>query len=263
MSESAMDRDARSPSELRRLSVAMLPELVDDALLATSTAVIIDIFRASTTIVHALANGARAVHPCLTVEAAQSRASQLPSDQRLLGGERGGVRIEGFDLGNSPFEYASDVVKGKEIVFTTTNGTKALNRCRNALRVVIGSFVNISAVAKLLLSAPGDVLLVCAGTDGHMTAEDILFAGALVEELTRSHPRLFQLDICAEISRDFRQQRAKSKETWRSAMQSSRGGSNLVALGYERDIERATTRDLFDVVPVWDQESGTIVVELR
>ncbi len=110
---------------MKRLSVAMLPELVDDSLLASSTVVVIDIFRASTTIIHALAHGARAIHPCLSVDDAQRIAVTLPTPQRLLGGERGGVKIAGFDLGNSPFEYTSDVVHGKDIVFTTTNGTKA------------------------------------------------------------------------------------------------------------------------------------------
>lgn len=243
---------------MKRLSVAMLPELVDDSLLATSTVVIIDIFRASTTIIHALAHGARRVHPCLSVDDARQIAAKIPPDQRLLGGERGGIKIAGFDLGNSPFEYTPDVVDGKDIIFTTTNGTKALNRCREAKRIVIGGFVNISAIAKLLASSSDDALLVCAGTDGHLTAEDILFAGSLVDILIRDAGQSYQLDIGGEISREFALRRSKCDHDWQAAMRSSRGGSNLIALGYERDIERSIERDRFDVVPMWDCESQSL-----
>lgn len=237
----------------------MLPELVDDALLPTSTAVIIDVLRASTTIVHALANGARAVHPCVSVEEAQQIAARFPTERRLLGGERGGVKIPGFDLGNSPFEYGPEVVGGKEVIFTTTNGTRALNRCLAAQKIVVGAFVNISAVARSVQAEETDVLLCCAGTDGHLTAEDVLFAGALVDLLTAGSPQSFDTDLGAELARDFTRQRSKSDDTWRNAMRSSRGGANLIELGYERDIDRAITRDLFDVVPEWDRESGILV----
>ncbi len=246
----------------RRLSVAMLPELVDDALLPTSTVVIIDVFRASTTIIHALANGATAVHPCVSVEDAQKLAERFPPDQRLLGGERGGVKIPGFELGNSPFEYTPEIVRDKEVIFTTTNGTRALNRCLAARRIVIGAFVNISAVARSLQSSNDDVLLVCAGTAGRLTAEDILFAGSLVESLTEPADQPFATDLGAELARDFTRQRSKSNDAWQSAMQASRGGANLMALGYERDIERSITRDVFEVVPVWDRESGVLVAAI-
>ncbi len=245
---------------MKRLSVAMLPELVDDSLLASSTVVVIDIFRASTTIIHALAHGARAIHPCLSVDDAQRIAVTLPTPQRLLGGERGGVKIAGFDLGNSPYEYTSDVVQGKDIVFTTTNGTKALNRCREAKRIVIGGFVNISAISELIRSSTDDVLLACAGTDGQLTAEDILFAGSLVEMLIRNEESEFQLDIGADISREFAQRRSRTDHDWQAAMRSSRGGANLIALGYERDIARSIERDKFDIVPMWDGDSGTLVL---
>lgn len=244
----------------RRLSVAMLPELVDDSLLATSTVVIIDIFRASTTIIHALAHGARAIHPCLSVDDAQRIAATIPTQQRLLGGERGGVKIAGFDLGNSPFEYTPDVVQGKDIVFTTTNGTKALNRCQEAKQIVIGGFVNISAISELIRCSTDDVLLACAGTDGHLTAEDILFAGSLVEMLLRDTNHSFQLDIGADISRDFAQRRSKTEHDWHAAMRTSRGGANLIALGYERDIARSIERDRFEIVPMWDCASRTLIL---
>lgn len=245
---------------LRRLSVAMLPELVDESLLPSASVVVIDVFRASTTIIHALANGARAVYPCLTVEDAQRLAVGSPREQRLLGGERGGVTIPGFDLGNSPFEYTPNAVRGKDIIFTTTNGTRALQSCLAARSIVIGGFVNISAVARLLLKSPDDVLLVCAGNVGHLTAEDILFAGSLVEWLTSHADHRFITDIGAELAREYTRHQSRSEVAWQNAMRSSRGGANLMSLGYERDIERSIAEDLFEVVPVWEPASESLVI---
>ena len=103
----------------------------------------------------------------------------------ILGGERGGLPIPGFDLGNSPAEYTRERVAGKTVVFTTTNGTRAMQRCKQASRVLLGAFVNFSAVCREL-GGVEQVVLVCAGTDGHVTREDTLFAGAVVDDLARA-----------------------------------------------------------------------------
>ncbi len=125
---------------------------------------------------------------------------------------------------------------------------------------MIGGFVNISAISELIRSSTDDVLLICAGTDGQLTAEDILFAGSLVEMLLRNEEGDFDLDIGADISRDFAQRRSRTDHDWQAAMRSSRGGANLIALGYERDIARSIERDKFDIVPMWDGDSGTLVL---
>src|SRR5262249_38742437 len=104
------------------------------------------------------------------------------------GGERGGKRIDGFDLGNSPLEYTRDRLNGKTLVFTTTNGTRAMLHSRQAARILIGAFVNLSALCRELESADA-VDIVCAGTDRQITREDVLFAGAVGDELGRSRPR--------------------------------------------------------------------------
>jgi 2-phosphosulfolactate phosphatase len=169
------------------------------------------------------------------------------------------VRIPGFDLGNSPFEYEPSIVDGKDVIFTTTNGTRALNRCEAARRILIGAFINMSALSRELANSSGDVLLCCAGNAGQLTAEDILFAGSIVEELTARDPLTFDCDIGAELSREFMRQRSKSESAWNAAMRSSRGGANLMSLGYEQDIERSITRDVFDIVPVWDAKERVLV----
>ena len=142
-------------------------------------AVVIDLLRATTTIIAGLAGGARSVLPCGDIETAKRVAAGFPVGSVLLGGERGGVRIEGFDLDNSPLAYTAERVGGKIIVFTTTNGTAALLRSQAADRVLVGSLVNRRAVARAIAADDSSVHVVCAGTDGHVTAEDVLAAGAI------------------------------------------------------------------------------------
>src|SRR5262245_39532454 len=123
----------------RQIDVFLLPALVEPAALAGKTAVVIDVLRATTTIVQALATGAKEIVPLQEVDEARRLAEKL-GEGAILGGERGGVLIPGFDLGNSPAEYTAAKVAGKTVVFTTTNGTRALQRCKMAERVLIGAF---------------------------------------------------------------------------------------------------------------------------
>jgi len=254
---------------MRQLRVHYLPESVAAEEMASGTAVVIDVLRATTTIVFALAAGARAVIPCLTIENARAAAAALPADGVVLGGERGGRPIEGFDLGNSPAEYVAGMVSGKTIVLTTTNGTKALLQCAGAEHIVIGSFVNLSAVCSVL-SGRHSVDLVCAGTDGQITREDVLVAGAIVDRLTCE-----QLDF--EPAWELNGEARAARDAWLAviggatgreltarlieAMRASRGGENLVALGMAGDIELAAQIDRFPIVPRFDPASGRIVVD--
>src|SRR5262245_46344429 len=127
----------------RELSVHLLPGLIEPGRLAGGVAVAVDVLRATTTIVHALAAGCPAVWPCAEVEEAKVRAAGI-GRRALLAGERGGVAISGFDLGNSPGDFKSSACKGRDLVLTTTNGTKALLRAAEAERVMVGAFVNFS-----------------------------------------------------------------------------------------------------------------------
>ena len=164
--------------------VHLLPDLFQPEQLTGGIAVIIDILRASTTMITALHHGAAAVVPWGTVEQAMHiRQTSGPETRVLLGGERGGVRIEGFDLGNSPADYTTDVVDSRILGFTTTNGTRALLRSVQADQIVVGAFVNLSVLITHLRRKNRPVHLVCAGTDGHITGEDVLFAGAVVDRL--------------------------------------------------------------------------------
>ena len=237
----------------------LLPELMTEEELPESTAVVIDVLRASTTICHTLAAGADAVIPCLTTDEARSLRERRP--ELLLGGERGGVKIDGFDLGNSPFEYTPEIVTGKTIAFTTTNGTKALHRCREARLTVIGGFVNLSAVVACLLDADRPVHLVCAGTNGAITAEDVLFAGAVAAELQVKRPNVELVGDGVRLALDFYRTNSQNEAQFLAAMLDSQGGRNLQQLGQTSDIERAAERNRFSLAPQWNSASNTISSE--
>jgi 2-phosphosulfolactate phosphatase len=231
----------------RQIDVYLLPALVEPTDLAGKTAVVIDVLRATTTIVHALAAGATEVAPCQEVNEALRLKTQL-GDQAVLGGEREGLPIAGFDCGNSPAEYTPSRVRGKTLVFTTTNGTRALDRCRHARRVLIGAFVNFSALCRELASE-SEIALVCAGTDGHVTREDTLLAGAIVEDLFKSGQT--ELNDQAEIAADAWQTavRLLTDRPLGLTLRASRGGRNLIETGQENDIDLAAQLDKFDFVP--------------
>ena len=224
-------------------------------------AVVIDVLRASTTIAQALAAGADAVIPCGEITEAKHWAANLPPGSYLLGGERGGVKIEDFDLGNSPLEYTPENVSGRTILFTTTNGTKALKQCEHAEQIVIGSFANLDAVAKKVGKAFRPVHLVCAGTEGAVSAEDVLCAGGLISDLQilRGRKILTQNDA-NRLAFELYAAHSQSEAAFLEALRESAGGRNLLALGYEADVKWAARRNRFHLVPEYNRETGRIEI---
>lgn len=236
------------------LVIHSLPETVAPADLAGGVVVVIDVLRATTVIVQGLAHGARAVVAAASIEEAHLVASRWPTPERLLGGERHGVKIAGFDLDNSPYNYSPEVVVGKTIVFTTTNGTRALRWAEQAAEIRIAAFANLTAVVESLREETRPVHLLCAGTDNRITGEDLLVAGAIAEGLTRS----FTIHRESLIFAEFWQQHGGEAGERLRTMRESAGGRNLVELGFDRDIERASLVDLYSVVPVLDRVSGEL-----
>ncbi len=245
----------------RSVFVHFLPALFDPAALSGGIAVIADILRASTTITHALANGALRVIPCGTVDEALHLRKTHSNETVLLGGERGGVKIEGFELSNSPDDYDTSTVSGRTIGFTTTNGTKALLRASEAERSIIGCFANLSRVVDFLIGQRRSMHVVCAGTNGAITGEDILFAGAVVGRLIKIDPNI---ELCDSALIAFNHWLSEvtggTSEELRSAMLKSQGGRNLLALKYEKDI---TTASAIDSVPVLGIVEASGIVTLN
>jgi 2-phosphosulfolactate phosphatase len=238
---------------------------------AGGIAVVIDVLRASTTLVTALANTASRIRPVPAVAEALALAEATGAGRPLLGGERGGLRIAGFDLGNSPLEYSPATVAGREIIVTTTNGTAALEACLAADEVLVGAIVNRTAVARLardLARQRGatDIHLVCAGTDGHVTEEDLLAAGAILEAAARLPGGADDaLDPVASATRaSFCRvvgQAASPQAAITAAFAASRGGSNLIALGMAADLPAAAAIDSIAVVPRLERATGWLIAD--
>ena len=242
------------------INVTFLPELSCENRYAGRCTIVIDVLRATTSIVYALASGARQVIPCIHVAEARQLAAELGAEA-VLGGERGGRQIDGFDLGNSPTEYTPEAVRDKTVVFTTTNGTKAMQHCRQAKRVLIGAFVNFSAVCDCL-SQEQHVEILCAGTRGRITREDILLAGAFAEEMQQGRgggpARLDdQAAIAAAAWNQVRTDFAAGTPLAQSLRNSS-GARSLIEIGLERDVEIAGQIDRFDLTPELDLASWSI-----
>ena len=244
----------------RDIFVHLLPVLFQPDDLRGGTAVVIDVLRASTTITHALAAGANAVIPCEEVEEARQIAANLPATDVVLGGERDSKKIEGFDLDNSPLQYTPETVDGKTVVFTTTNGTRALSRSRQAERILLGSFVNLNAVIESLAEDDCALHLVCAGTHGQISAEDVLCAGAIAEGLATTLGSTSRRHDQTRIAMDFFAANMQDESSLLESLRESLGGRNLHRLGFDADIERAATRDLFDLVPCYSPQTGRIEV---
>jgi 2-phosphosulfolactate phosphatase len=247
-----------------QVNVYALPTLASAAELADATAVVIDVLRASTTIVHALEAGATEVVPCLEIDDALRVADEADAEGVVLGGERQAVPIDGFDLGNSPSEYTPYSVGGRRVVITTTNGTRAMLAARPARRVLVGAFVNLSAVCQQLLDAE-KVCLICAGTGGQYSRDDILCAGLMVDWLERRGGLIYQLNAQAITARENWTTsfpgpagiggEPLDPERLAAELRKSLGGQNLTAVGLDADIVDAARLDHFSSVPELDRDS--------
>lgn len=250
---------------LRYCHLYLTPTAVSDGDCAGRTAIVIDVLRATTTIIQAVAAGADSVVPCVEVSTAVETARRL-GPSALLAGERGGVKLAGFDLGNSPAEYVPQSVGGRAIVLTTSNGTRAIAAARSSAHVLIGALVNRAAVAALAASLGRDVAIICAGSDDEIGVDDELTGGAIIAELDRLAPQL-RLDgasmraaerwraVVGDAAGDMR---PGSTEAIIAALTDSRGGATLTSLGCHSDIAWCARLDSTSLVPRLDRATGCI-----
>lgn len=221
----------------------LLDEIAPEELIGSVT-VVADILRASSTIITALSQGAQAVIPCLTVEEANATAAH--SSDILRGGERHGTLVDGFDLSNSPADYLTAQVSGRSVAFTTTNGTRALLGCREADRVFVGCFLNLGHLERRLRSFHCPLHIICAGTNGQVTGEDVLFAGALTRRILDNGQASPVLTDMTAIALGFFDTDRGATLTQR--LQATQGGRYLTELGLEADIAFASQTDSIPVV---------------
>jgi len=233
-------------------AVALPDHLVDDQL-AGKIAVVIDVLRATTTIVEALGHGARSVVPVASVGGARIMAHDR--DGALLCGERGGVKPDGFSLGNSPLEYSGDVVGGLDCVLTTTNGTRALHMSTEGDEVLVGAITNVDALCERIRGDGRDVVLVCSGTDGRVSFEDCLGAGVIVDRLG------YQASDNAAMMFHAMEGAATRFGGLRYAVESSFHAKRLIELGFGDDVAFACQIGTSSIVPVFDSGIGEILAD--
>lgn len=209
------------------------------------TVVVIDVLRATTVIITALAHGADNVIAINTPDEAIA-LQQFLGDDMLLGGERNAEKIPGFDFDNSPLSYECEHLVGKTLIMTTTNGTLAINNAQKAKRLLIGAFVNLSAVAE---SIKNDlkVTLLCSGNDGYFTMEDTLCATTIIEQLKSLCDEL-TLSDAAIFCDSFN---PLNKESLLKLAAQGKHYKTLINKGYDADIERCFTFDKYDIVPIY------------
>ncbi len=217
---------------------------------------VIDVLRASTTIATALANGARSVIPIESSEEVALRSKGFERGAVLLAGERRLHTIEGFDLGNSPLEYTREVVEGKTILFTTTNGTAAILGIAGARDVVIASYVNFSPVAAMLRAAARsgtDLSILCAGRDRKFSLEDAACAGRFVRSITKRLANVGVNDAaraCALLDRKY-------GDNIGQLFADAEHGQALAEAGFAEDLTACARIDAHPVVPVWHERQIT------
>lgn len=225
---------------MRTIDVCLTPDLMHLYRVEDRSVVVVDILRATSCMTTALAHGVSKIFPVAGLEEALS----LKSSDVYTAGERDGKKVEGFDFGNSPFEYMQPELKGKSLAFTTTNGTQAIVKSLGAREIIVGSFLNVSTVAKHLAASSNNVLVVCAGWKGKFNLEDTLFAGALVEQLTG----ILKPECDSALAAAHLYDRAKSDMV--TFLSNSSHVQRLARLGISKDIEFCVTHDTYTSLPV-------------
>lgn len=228
-----------------KINVHFTPLSVDELYFTGKTTVVIDVLRASTTIITALQNGAKEIIPVGTVEFAVKVSGGMFGGQTLLGGERNTKKIEGFALGNSPFEYSEDVVSGKSVILYTTNGTKAIVRAKFSADLFICAFLNVNALANHLAVLNKDFDIVCSGRLNNFSIEDTVCAGKLISEIEK-----LNTDII--LSDSARASQALNKSFGKSILKmlkESEHGKILIENGFTEDLNFCSKLNNTNAIP--------------
>ena len=214
--------------------------------------VIVDVLRATSVIITAIEHGCKSVIPVAEVEDAAIMARQLGGERVLLCGERGGVMIPGCNLANSPLEYTEEVIAGRSLVMSTTNGTRAILRAGGSEAVFMGGFLNARAVAEAALSVSDSIAIVCAGTDGRYSLDDVLCSGAIISRILDINGKQSLCDLGRTALALYDSYNDDLFESLRGSLHFER----LRALGFEEDIRYCLQEDVMQAVP--EYKNGVI-----
>lgn len=226
-----------------RVEVCFSPDEFDLYKQEYSIVVAIDVLRATTAICTAFHHGAEKIIPVSTIE----EAREYKDKGYIAGAERNGQIVDGFEFGNSPFSYMGDDVKGKTLVLTTTNGTRAINIAAATHKVIIGALVNLDAVIEYLIEQPDDVLLLASGWQGKFNLEDSICAGAITEALLESGKYMSDEDSTIASMFLFKE----AKVNYFGFLKASSHRRRLRNLNLNEDIKYCLTPNQTRVIPVY------------
>lgn len=235
-----------------RIDTYFTPSEIDAGETAEATVVVIDVVRATTTIIEALANGAKAIYPTESTEEAVRLASSMGREDTILCGERKGVKVEGFDLGNSPREFDAETVQDKKIVMTTTNGTRALGAAAEGARLLPCAFTNLGAVADEI-SGDDHVVIVCAGREDRFSLDDALCAGHLIQRTIADSEEEHELNDAARAVRAL----ASARKPTKRFLSVTAGGASIIEIGLGDDLDICADVDRHDIVVVMKDQAIT------
>ena len=239
------------------IDIQLLPSPPDSDTLIDRTVVVIDVLRATSVIVQAISQGALEILPSASAEEAFQMAKVFPQDSILLGGERESKKVPGFDLGNSPKEYAAERIRGKKLILATTNGTKAFHLVSSGKEILVGSFFNIGAAAERCLESSRDLLIFPSGDEGDFSLEDTICGGMLIELITRKGKKCISLTDASYSAQILYQ---GFKDNLLRAFQLSHHGKELIIRGFEDDLVYCAQIDITRLVPIFRE--GVIRVPL-
>lgn len=236
------------------MKIELIPSVdyVKEEELRGKTAIIIDVLRATSVITTAIHNGAESVLPVIEIE----DALKLKGENVLLGGERKALRIEGFELSNSPLEYTKEKVYSKQIVLSTTNGTKAIHRAALAEKIIIGSMLNGKAVAEYVVEENKDLVIVCAGTYGKFSLDDFLCAGKIAYEINKLKTCQHD-DFIAAAMMSYED----NKKDLLGCVSHAAHYKYLISINLQEDIKYCFTEDICKVVPMVEEEKGRVIIK--
>ncbi|NOY79345.1 MAG: 2-phosphosulfolactate phosphatase [Calditrichaeota bacterium] len=236
------------------VSAFLSPCEIDQAALRNSWVVVVDVLRATSTIATALHNGAVRIQPVASASRAREQARQVNDLPVLLGGEKDGFRIEGFDLGNSPLDYSPEKVKGQAIIFKTTNGTETFLRVKSASKILFGSFLNAKALSRFINThRPEHLIFANSGLKGHFSLEDSVCSGYIINQLITPERENDGATACAALAQRF------SDDTRQLLFERSKHGRYLKNNGFTADLEYCSRKDFLNIIPVFDEKQNGIV----
>lgn len=234
------------------IDIVISADDIKEEKIKNKSVVVIDMLRATSVITTAINNGCTGVIPVLTIEQALEIADK-DRKKYMLGGERKALKIEGFDFSNSPLEYNEEVIKGRTLIMTTSNGTRAIKGSRSAKNILIGALINANAVAKKLVSLGNDVMMVNAGTYGEFSMDDFICSGYIVDCLLNKSHQIQLMDITKTAHYIYKQ-----NENITSFVKHASHYQRMKELNLDDDLEYCFKKDIIDIVPEYINDIITL-----